>query len=138
MNTQNDLQEGYYSGTVTSAWLEQNDEEEEDLILVCNVEVDNGLGEVETRRSLMRGDPDRLARSIEIAASLGVERWPEDLERLSDRAPGKKVRLWVKHNVSRNGRLFVNAYLILGGRRARKASQEAVRRIINGYKQPPF
>ena len=107
--------EGFHNGTITTGWLDAEEGSEESLRVCFEVALDEGPS-VECRH---RAFGDKADKTRAVVEHLGMTPWPYGLENIAEVAPGKRVRVWIVHNPSKDGRTtYANGYIVLGGKRS--------------------
>jgi hypothetical protein len=122
---------GYHDGTIVDAWLEENEQYEDSLTVVFNVDLEGGEN-IECRHRIEGKHADL---NKEILHKLGVENWPDDLERTATITQSADVRVKITHATKRSGEEYYRAYITFGGPAQRV---ENVKDRIAKLKDIPF
>lgn len=100
---------GKFTGRITATEFEQDNQEADGLVLVFHVTLDDGEDVICRHRT--HGPYAHICRNIIKAFDLD---WPAGVLDI-DQLVGREVPVSIKHKPGKNGNVFVNSYLDLGG-----------------------
>jgi len=101
------IDEGYYTGTITAAWLERDDRNQSDDLIMCFELAIDGQEET-TARHATTGKNAWSGRGV---AKLLDLKWPAGLREI-ETTIGREVPVRIKHKTSeRTGDTYCNAYI---------------------------
>ena len=103
--------EGTYPGKIIAAWLERNDaQQSDDLVMAfdCALTAPDGT---ELEASPRHATTGKYGWSGKAVAKLLELDWPGGLRNIGDTV-GREVQVKIKHNTSQRGTEYENAYIV--------------------------
>ena len=105
------IPEGTYPGKITAAWLERNDmQQSDDLMMAFDIEL-TALDGTTMDASPRHATTGKFGWSGKAVAKLLGLDWPGGLKTIES-VVGRAVEVKIKHNVSAKGTEYENAYIV--------------------------